>query len=121
MSTRPKSSLRVLVVDDEPLVGESLKEILEFGGHSAEAVFGANEALSRYEPGAFDLLIIDYSMPGMKGDELAAVIRKRAPNQRIIIITGLVGKLESVVCADLVINKPFELQGFLSAVNDLFQ
>jgi CheY-like chemotaxis protein len=68
VSKHINSSRRVLVVDDDPLVSESLKQVLVFGGHAVEIVPGAAEALALFEPGKFDLVIADYRMPGMQGD-----------------------------------------------------
>jgi DNA-binding response OmpR family regulator len=117
------SGLRVLVVDDEPSVGDSLRRILALSGHKAEIVPRADEALRLFEPGKFDLVIADYAMPGMKGDALVAAIRARAPGQRIVILTGFaedVRACEPPVAADLVISKPLNLLEFLDRVQSLF-
>src|SRR5215467_9380352 len=84
----PKRKLRVLIVDDEPLVADMLQQMLDFAGYHADVAFGAEEALKIYKPGAFALVVTDYSMPGLKGDALAAAIRKQAPGQRIVMLTG---------------------------------
>ncbi|HWX22468.1 MAG TPA: response regulator [Candidatus Binatia bacterium] len=109
-------------MDDDPWVSDSLKRVLTFGGHTVEAAPGAEEALALFEPGKFDLVIADYKMPGMQGDELAALLKARAPDQKIIILTGHVEELRSQdkpLAADLVIGKPFALREFLEAINKL--
>ena len=71
---------RILVVDDECLVRDSLRMVLEFTGHSVEVTANGEEALALLQKSFFDLIITDYEMPGMKGDQLAAVIKARYPN-----------------------------------------
>ena len=121
--TPPKRSLRVLVVDDEPIVADMLQQMLALAGHHADVASGAQEALKVYKPGAFDLVVTDYSMPGLKGDALAASIRKQAPEQRIVMLTGFDEGVASCGPAgvDLVVSKPLILNEFLPAIARLFE
>jgi CheY-like chemotaxis protein len=111
---------RILVVDDEPAVCDAIKMMLKFDGHAVQTANGSKEALSLLEQGKFDLIITDYSMPGMKGDELAAVIKKRLPNQPIIMITAYAEMLESsgnpLTGVDFIISKPFLLKDLREAI-----
>ena len=72
------------------------------------------------EQGKFDLSIMDYSMPGMKGDELAAVIKQRLPHQPIIMITAYAEMLKSssnpLPGVDFIISKPFSLAELREAI-----
>jgi signal transduction histidine kinase len=82
-------SLRVLVVDDDPFVGESTAAMIEDLGHMAinvESAAGALEAM-RSEP-SIDIVITDYAMPGKNGAELAADIRQSRPDLPVVISTG---------------------------------
>jgi signal transduction histidine kinase len=82
-------SLRVLVVDDDPFVGESTAAMIEDLGHMAinvESAAGALEVM-RSEP-SIDIVITDYAMPGKNGAELAAEIRQSRPNLPVVISTG---------------------------------
>ena len=65
------------MVDDEPAVCDAIKMMLKFDGHAVQSAQGSKEALSLLEQGKFDLIITDYSMVGMKGDQLAAIIKER--------------------------------------------
>jgi CheY-like chemotaxis protein len=111
---------RILVVDDEPSVCRSLKMLLEHDGHAVQTVDGGEAALALFEPGRFDLVITDYSMPDMKGDELAMLIRQREPDQAIIMASGLAGEQNDLgrltVKVDAVLNKPFSLAELREAV-----
>ena len=111
---------RILVVDDEPTVCRSIKMLLEHDGHAVQTVDGGVAALALFEPGRFNLVITDYSMPDMKGDELAMLIRQREPDQAIIMASGLAGEQNDLgqltVNVDAVLNKPFSLAELREAV-----
>ena len=111
---------RILVVDDEPTVCRSIKMLLEHDGHAVQTVDGGEAALALFEPGTFDLVITDYSMRDMKGDELAMLIRQREPDQAIIMATALTGEQNDLgnltANVDAVLNKPFSLTELREAV-----
>lgn len=101
----------ILIVDDEPAVREAMAHLLQFCGHEVEAVGGGVAALARLEERSFDLVITDFCMPGMSGDQLIARIRDQLPLQPIILSSGfaeeyrLFGKEAGRV--DAVLRKPF--------------
>src|SRR4051812_46759758 len=97
---------RILIVDDESVVGDSVMAILEMDGHSTEFVTSAVEALNRYSPGKYDLIVTDNRMPGMNGVELAERIRSQHPGQRIVLLTGYPPVRRPDV-VDIVMMKPF--------------
>lgn len=76
--------------------------------------------MSLLEKGKFDLITTDYSMIGMKGDELAAIIKKRLPHLPIIMITAYAEILKSsgdpLGGLDCVISKPFLLTELRQAI-----
>ena len=115
------SARRILIVDDEPLVCDSLRRMLLSYGHEVEAAISAREGLELFEKGRFDLVIIDYLMPGMKGDEMAAVIKSRASSPPVVMISAAVEMLQSagkpVPGVDSVIAKPFQLEELREAVS----
>jgi CheY-like chemotaxis protein len=120
MPTPGNQVRQILVVDDEPSVRDTIKMLLQFDGHEVQTANGSKEALSFLEKGKFDLITVDYAMPGMKGDELAVVIKKRLPNQPIIMITAHVDLLKSsgkpLAGVDFVISKPFMLADLREAI-----
>lgn len=88
-STDPMpSALRVLVVDDDPSVREVTTEYLLADGHTVEVAKNGVEALEAVGSGSFDLVVTDRAMPEMSGDQLATIIRERAPETKIIMLTG---------------------------------
>lgn len=84
----PITPRRVLLVDDDPAVWETMRRLLALDGHVAEGASDGREALEKFGKGKFDLVILDLEMPGMRGDELALEIRKIAPEQTIVLLTA---------------------------------
>jgi two-component system response regulator FlrC len=120
MPTSGNQVWRILVVDDEPAVCDAIKMMLKFDGHEVQTANGSKAALSLLEQDKFDLVITDYAMPGMKGDELAAVIKQRLPHQPIIMITAYAEMFKSSDSAltgvDFIISKPFLLADLREAI-----
>jgi CheY-like chemotaxis protein len=110
----------ILVVDDEPLVCDAVKMMLEFDGHVVETARCAKEALAMLDKGKFDLVITDFEMPIMKGDELAAAIKARDPKQPVILITAYAEMLQAsgnpLKGIDCTISKPFLLENLREAI-----
>src|SRR5215471_2333038 len=111
---------RILVVDDEPFVCDAVKMMLTFDGHIVETATNGKDALALFEIGKFDLIITDFAMPTMKGDELAAAIKARSPKQPVVMITAYAEMLQSssnpLTGVDFVISKPFLLENLREAI-----
>jgi len=115
------ASRRILVVDDEQFVCDALRMMLNFDGHVVETANSGMDALTILERGKFDLVITDFSMPTMKGDELAAAIKSRLPGQGVVMITAYAEMLQSagnpLNCVDFIISKPFLLEDLREAIS----
>jgi CheY-like chemotaxis protein len=109
------SGRRILVVDDEPFVCESIKMLLAHDGHEVETASGGEEALSKYEPSRFDVVFTDFAMPGMKGDQLAAKIKSQTPVRPVVLLTAFPPPTVPPAI-DLVVTKPFMLQTLREAL-----
>jgi CheY-like chemotaxis protein len=111
---------KILVVDDEPFVCDAVKMMLSFDGHLVETASDAKQALDLLQKGRFDLVITDYAMPSMKGDELAAQIKSRTPGQPVVMITAYAEMLQSsgnpLKGVDFIISKPFLLENLREAI-----
>ncbi|NNM53312.1 MAG: GAF domain-containing protein [Spirochaetales bacterium] len=82
-------SLKVLLVDDDPLIRDSLIELLELLGHSPTAAAGGQEALNLLGAGyESDVIILDMNMPGMNGAQTLAKIQEIRPSQAVLVTTG---------------------------------
>lgn len=121
MTTPAFPQRRILVVDDEPLVCDAVKMMLNFDGHLVKTASNGKEALAMFEKDQFDLVITDFEMPAMKGDELAAAIKARAPRQPVVMITAYAEMLQAsgnpLKGVDLIISKPFLLENLREAIS----
>ena len=88
---------KILIVDDDAGVRESLEELLRLEDYQADSTGSGEDALEAMSEG-FDLVLLDIKMPGIDGVEVMHEIRKYHPDTRIIIITGY-GSLESAIDA----------------------
>ena len=85
LEQRPR---RVLVVDDERHVRFMLCDVLTHWGCEADAATSAADGLERLTPGAYDVLLTDFGMPGMNGIELVERARARDGALRVIMLTA---------------------------------
>lgn len=102
--------LRILVVDDLPIIRDVLQAQLVEDGHEVETAGDGKEALEIVKEGCFDLMITDQSMPGMTGEQLAVVVKEHCPRTAVILLTGFGGdSAETKDLApgvDMVLGKP---------------
>jgi DNA-binding NtrC family response regulator len=81
-------SPRILVVDDEMIVCESCKRILEEDGYEVETALSGREAFDKMKESPFDIIITDLKMPEIDGMEVLRTFRKEYPDAIVIMITG---------------------------------
>jgi len=115
----------VLVVDDEPSVGETLSSLLTQAGYESRYVVSAAAALTAVERGCFNCVISDYRMPKMNGMELLAALKQRDPALPVIMLTAhdtvpLVVEAMRLGVADF-LTKPFDRDELIYAVQKAAQ
>src|SRR4030042_2319212 len=89
----------VLVVDDDALVCESLKEMLILDGFNADAVRDGQSALAKIKEDHYQVVLSDIQMPGLNGMELLKELKGRSPDTTVIFITGhahIAGAVEAI-------------------------
>jgi len=89
---------RILIVEDEGTLRESLKRVLSQERYSVDTVNSAESALGSIEDGTYDLIITDIILPGIDGIELVRRVREKIPDQSVIVITAY-ASLETAVGA----------------------
>ena len=120
----PAKIRRVLLVDDDALVRESISILLESMGHQVEVASGGAEALRRLATGAaVDCVILDLNMPGMAGEEALLRLRQTHPGLPVVIGSGETdpGRLERLLAIPVVtlLPKPYGFQDLEAALQNL--
>ena len=90
----PLHPTRVLIVDDEPLIADTLKRILNLNGFVAEAVYSGDAALAALPALCPDIVLSDVRMPGRNGIETGILIRNSCPSTRVVLFSGQAGVSE---------------------------
>jgi CheY-like chemotaxis protein len=80
--------MKVLVIDDEPLIRDIYAEFLELLGHESDVAADGREGLGRFDPFVHQAVITDFLMPGLTGLEIAEAIRGAGHMTPIVLISG---------------------------------
>lgn len=106
-----RRSLKILVVDDEPVMRDVLSLYLTEHGHQVGTAVDGSDGLEKYSQDSWDLVLTDGIMPGMGGRELATAIKKINANTPVFLVSGSADTLlkggEADSPIDMVIRKPF--------------
>jgi DNA-binding NtrC family response regulator len=89
---------RILIIDDEAAIRESLETLLTLEGYGVEMAVNGEDGLIAIERNTHDLVLLDLALPGKNGLEILAIIRERHPSLPVIMITAY-GKVDNVVDA----------------------
>lgn len=120
MNSLEVTKRRILVVDDESNVRDAIQMLLTYDGHDVETAKNGLEALAIIKVAKFDLVLTDYAMPAMTGEELAAAIKALLPKQPVGMITAyadlLRGSGNPLLGVDFLLSKPFGLTDLRAAV-----
>jgi DNA-binding response OmpR family regulator len=81
-------AMKVLVIEDEPLIRDIYAAFLALLGHEADVTADGREGLARFDPLVHKLVITDFLMPGLRGLEIAEAIHARSPTTPIVLISG---------------------------------
>lgn len=79
---------RVLIIDDDRDVAESLADVVESRGHAVGLAFSGEEGLAKFCEQPFDVVFVDVKMPGMNGVETYLKVRKMSPGTNVVMMTG---------------------------------
>jgi DNA-binding NtrC family response regulator len=79
---------RIMVIDDEKIVGEMAKISLETEGYEVETFLDAEPALARLRQQRFEVVVTDYKMKGIDGMEVLRTVRSLYPGTQVIMITA---------------------------------
>jgi len=114
----PLSPLRILAVDDDPLVLAGTTSMLEHLGHSVLAASSAEEALAMFRTAAqVDLVLSDQVMPGMSGAHLVETLRKTHAALPMILASGFAEQPGSLHSSTVKLAKPFDMAQLAHAIS----
>jgi DNA-binding NtrC family response regulator len=82
------SKLKIMVLDDEPIVCKRLKPALERQGYEVDTFTQSSEAMEQIQRVTYDIIITDLKMKGVDGMQLLGEAKRRSPNTEVIVITG---------------------------------
>jgi CheY-like chemotaxis protein len=125
---QPLRPLNILIVDDDPLIVESLRDILRCDGHQVSAADGGQAGIDAFmaaqkHGGGFDAVITDLGMPYVDGRRVAMAIKAVSPTTPVILLTGwgqrLVADNDIPAHVDRVLNKPPKLDQLRDALGEL--
>ena len=115
MSMRKLS--RVLVVDDDPGIRETMNDILTLEGFDVTVASDGESAIALCRKGGFDVALLDIRMPGMDGVETLEVLKAITPHLRVVMITGFeagdLARRAMDAGAEAVFHKPLDVASFL--------
>jgi DNA-binding NtrC family response regulator len=117
---------RLLLVDDDEMVRNTLRTVLRRAGHEVAVAQNGREALRRVEQdGAYDLVITDILMPEMEGIETILALKRRDPESKVIAISGggRTGNVEFLKMAQRLgavatLCKPFGVEQLLTSIDE---
>ncbi len=117
--------MKILIIEDEKILADSLKTLLEGKGFEVEAVYDGEMGKEYAELGIYDLLILDVMMPKMDGYEVARQVRSKRCSTPILMLTAK-SEVEDRIKglnsgADYYLTKPFDTAELLACINALLR
>src|SRR5260370_41825883 len=120
---------RVLVVDDDPLVGEAIQTFLQAQGFEVTVADGGEAGMGALEAASFDVMLVDIFMPHMRGFESIRLFHERAPAIPLVALSGYAFanfdtpapdflKMAPALRPTICLRKPFTPKALLAAVNE---
>ena len=117
--------MKILIVEDEQLLADSLRTLLEHKGFSVEVAYDGESGMDLALLGIYDLLILDVMMPKLDGYELTRRVRAQRCATPILMLTarsGVEDRIEGLNAgADYYLTKPFDSRELLACINALLR
>ena len=117
--------MKILVIEDEKLLADSIQALLTKKGFDVEAVYDGERGAEYAELGIYDLLILDVMMPKMNGYEVARKIRAERCGTPILMLTAKSDVEDRIMGlnagADYYLTKPFDSRELLACINALLR
>jgi two-component system, OmpR family, phosphate regulon response regulator PhoB len=119
LDTPSLAGKRILIVDDERAVRETLRMLLPSKHYTIVEANNGAEAFALFLGSKFDLVLTDFEMPFVKGNELASRIKRVAPQQPILMLTAFHHRPGADNPVDAVLSKPFDSRRLMQTMEEL--
>ncbi len=111
---------RIMVIDDESIVGKMIKATFEKDGYVVEAFLSATPAMARLKEARFDVVITDLKMKGLDGMEVLRTVKSESPETKVIMVTAF-ANMDSAISAlrgkvDDFFPKPLRIQDLKESI-----
>lgn len=117
--------MKILIIEDEKLLADSIAELLKSKGFEVEAVYDGESGAQYAELGIYDLLILDVMMPNLDGYQVARQVRSKHLGTPILMLTARSGLEDRITGlnagADYYLTKPFDIRELLACINALLR
>jgi len=117
--------MKLLLVEDDKLLGESLKEFLQSEGFTTDWAWDPREVLDLLEVSAYNVIVLDLMMPHIRGEDLIKRIRERDKETSILVLTAKHRIEDKRTCfelgADDYLTKPFEMEELILRIKALYR
>ena len=117
--------MKILIVEDEKLLADSIRDLLTEQGYQAEAVYDGEAGADYAETGVYDLIILDVMMPKMNGYQVAKLLRQQHISTPILMLTAKSELLDRVQGldsgADYYLTKPFDARELFACIHALLR
>ncbi|MGD0203678.1 MAG: response regulator [Candidatus Bathyarchaeia archaeon] len=116
---------RILVVDDDENIRNTMKTILEDEGYIVDLAASGSEAIQKTKKSAYNIALLDIRLPDMEGMELLKLIKDTVPRTRKIMVTGYPSMQNAIAAlnknADAYLIKPIDIENLLNIVKEQLQ
>ena len=113
---------KILIVDDDIILGESMVKILESVGYQVEVVNNGKAAKTKIQNQFYNLILLDIKLPDITGIELLSIVNQHSPRTRKIVLTGFPDTNTAIRAvnekADAYLIKPFDAEKLIKVINE---
>jgi CheY-like chemotaxis protein len=120
-SGQGETARRVLIIDDDASVRDSLRKVLEEAGYGVVTAEDGQEGADQLRAGPFDLLVLDLNLPVLSGWDVLDLVKTELPSLPLVILTGELHQCErgGFAGTDVVLEKPCDADLLLRTMEEL--
>lgn len=116
--------LKILVIDDEQVIGDACRLVLSEKGHTVAHRLTGQQGLRELERGDYDLVLLDMKLPDIDGLRILKIVEEKAPGTCFVVMTGYSTMSNAIAAMKLgasdYLSKPFSEDELLATIDQLF-